>query len=580
MNTPDSNLDIDSILVIDDDETFRLMLKTFFKKLSPEVNITFYDPVQQGAPGENFDWAKYELLMMDYDLGNEENGLDWLRKYKSSNNQFPATIMLTAHGNEEVAVEAMRFGAQDYINKTKLSLDRLRQAVTNAIVKRQKQDVLSDTLTLQSFIFNKSHFYKKVKEVIEKPDGNNSAFLLQIQINEYPAIYKKHGMLITDNYVTHLTQSFVKKFRAEYPGMNIVRMGDAIISCLIYNCQDNEAGEKLAGKISEFMKQPCEVDKKTTIESTVSTGVVALANIENINDALDMVDKACQEAAAKKDVVCISPDQKNKKPAKAPESKPVKTETVPRQINLPEILKQNSIQAYFLPYIALSDIATSFDASYFQMQMNLVEKDGNTVDAGDIKDMDLMGGNPGMLDLWATRYALGQILEIKKENTSKKCGLFIRLFEESLSNDKLFEWMKTLIKKSQVSNVASTLVFEMRPPEFIGHKDHAMKFINNLRDSWGVSFALYDVVNSAVLKTCVKQGGFEFIKFRMNKDDLKNIEEISTQARELGVLNVIEKINNAQELNTAIELKFDFGQGDFIQPAMEKLFLVDDIIEL
>ena len=582
MNSPTDKIHINTVLIIDDDETFCLMLQTFLKKLSSDIKITFYDPVKQGAPGDNFDWQDYQLLLMDYDLGNDENGLNWLRKYKTDKNHFPATIMLTAHGNEEIAVEAMRFGAQDYINKTKLSLERLQQAVSNAVEKRQKQDLLSDTLTLQSHIFNKSHFYKMVKETIENP-ASEPAFLLQIKINQYDAIYKKNGLLVTDNYITRLIQSFAKLIQAEKVKMNIVRMGDAIISCLVYNCQDNHTGEKIAEKICESMKKPFETDDKTKIESSVSIGILKLGNVKNVNDAMEMVDSACHQADEKGEAIYIYKAEINDQQESseiADQSSSAAQDTVIKQLNLADILKRNSIQSYFLPYIALSDIATTFNASYFQLRMNLIDKDGTTIDADLIRDIDLMGGNPGMLDLWATRHALAQLLDTKKENISRQYGLFIRLFEESLTNDKLFEWMQSMIKKSHVPNIASTLVFEMRPPEFIGHKKNTLNFINNMRDTWGISFALYDVINSTVLKTCVKQGGFEFIKFRMDQNNLESIEEVSAMARELGALTVIENISNAQELNTAIELKFDYGQGDFIQPAMDKLLLVDDIIEM
>jgi len=582
--------DLNSVLIIDDDEIFRALLKTFFVKILPDAQFEFYDPVQQGSPASDFDWGKYDLLVMDYDLGNGENGLEWLRKYKTSDT-FPVTIMLTAHGNEEIAVDAMRFGAQDYINKTKLSLDRLRQAVSNAMEKSQKQDHLSNTMNLQSNIFNKVHFYKKIKEVIGQQSGGKFAFLLQVQINQYKEIHEKHGLLLTDNYISHITMVIARLIQSEKLELNIVRMGDAIICCLIHNCKNKHTGEIIAAMICGRIKQPFQADDNTRIEATASIGVVEISQGQSVDAVLENADKACLAAAEKGIAIQVGDGTAGQSsPAEIPSTEPASTVSTPtepgvaptpekKSIDIAEIIKLNSIQPYYQPYIAISETAASFKASYFQMCMNIVENDGKMFDVLEIKNMDIKHGNPATMDLWAARYALAQLLNMKKENPGGNCGLFIRLFEESLHSNKLFEWMESLIKKTKVPNIASTIVFEIWPPDFLANKKNALNIINKMRDTWGVGFALFDVLNTSVLKACVKQAGFEFIKFTMDSDEINIITEISQAARELGALTVIEKISNAQQLNTAIELGFDYGQGDFIQPPLDHLIMAD-VIEM
>jgi EAL domain-containing protein (putative c-di-GMP-specific phosphodiesterase class I) len=301
-----------------------------------------------------------------------------------------------------------------------------------------------------------------------------------------------------------------------------------------------------------------------------------------VDFALEKSEKTCQ--AAEKNGVAIytgDDDQEEKRSVEETPSAETETANVPDKvsIDLAEIIKHNSIQTYFQPYIALSDTAASFKASYFQMRMNIVLNDGKIFDALEIKNMDVRNGNPGTLDLWAARFALAQLLNMRKENTSGNCGLFIRLSEDSLRSNKLYEWMDSLIKKTKIPNIASTLVFEIWPPDFLAHKDVALNLINKMRDTWGVGFAMFDVVNTSILKTCVKQAGFEFIKFKMDNDNLKTISEISEAASELGVLTVVEQISNAQQLNSIIEMGFDYGQGDFIQPPMDQLIMAD-VIEM
>lgn len=601
-----------SVLVIDDDESFHLLLKAFFAKLFPKTQIDFYNSLERGEPPPDFSWGRYGLLVMDYDLGNGQNGLDWLRKYKKGS-QFPATIVLTAHGNEELAVDAMRFGAQDYINKAKLSLERLAQAVNNALDKREKQAQLSSTMNLQSKIFNRVHFYKKIKDVIERQTKDSHAFLLQIQIKQYREIYEKHGLLFTDGYIAEVTDVIAELLGDSKLAFNVVRMGDALIACLIYDAPDDQAGVKIAQAICEQFEQPLQVDEKTAIKSAVSIGIKAVSQSQDVDTLLMAVDRACQSAAEERESAFrvsagdqpAAPAAGRKQESAAAEAAPPKYQAPEKQpaaptaptaakpasppppaapakpsVNLAEIIKLNSIQPYYQPYIALSETAGTFKASYFQMQLNLVNKDGQMFKAQALKDMEITSGSPGTLDLWVTRHALAQLLEVDKNKNERKCGLFIRLFEESLADDKLYNWMQDLIKKAGNPAIASTLVFELHPPEFMLHKKTVMRFISQMRDTWGISFALFDVVNTDVLDTCVKQGGFEFVKFTMDEKNTENIAKISAHAREAGVLTVIENISNAQELNAAIQMNFDYGQGDFIQPPLDRLAFANDVISM
>ena len=128
---------INQILVIDDSVDFRNLLIKFFEKVCPGATVDIYDPAD-GRPSETFAWDKYNLIILDYDLGNGENGLEWLRLYKTTSS-FPPTIMLTARGNEETVVNAFRYGAQDYLRKDGLTKGRLIESI-NCALKKYEED--------------------------------------------------------------------------------------------------------------------------------------------------------------------------------------------------------------------------------------------------------------------------------------------------------------------------------------------------------------------------------------------------------------------------------------------------------
>ena len=71
-----------------------------------------------------------DLLLLDVNLPGM-SGLDFLRELKGANGNGPLVIIVTAHGSERMAVEAVKAGAYDYLSKP-FELDDLRLVVKNA----------------------------------------------------------------------------------------------------------------------------------------------------------------------------------------------------------------------------------------------------------------------------------------------------------------------------------------------------------------------------------------------------------------------------------------------------------------
>lgn len=117
-----------NILVIDDSADFRALVRVYLNKELDQPRITEYQVEKLGRPPDNFDWAQYDILLLDYKLGENEDGLQWLKEYGSQPG-FPPTVVLTAEGDEYVAVKAVKLGAADYINKKDISPKRLAEIV-------------------------------------------------------------------------------------------------------------------------------------------------------------------------------------------------------------------------------------------------------------------------------------------------------------------------------------------------------------------------------------------------------------------------------------------------------------------
>ncbi len=106
------------ILVVDDDPAVRRSLESVLEAHDFDVQ-TF----ESGDHLLSLGRIDGECLLLDMQMPGR-SGLEVLRELRSRN-QFPPTIVLTANGTIAVAVEAMRLGARDFLEKPCAASDLL-----------------------------------------------------------------------------------------------------------------------------------------------------------------------------------------------------------------------------------------------------------------------------------------------------------------------------------------------------------------------------------------------------------------------------------------------------------------------
>jgi eukaryotic-like serine/threonine-protein kinase len=119
------------VLIVDDSPDFRMLARQFILVEWPDANVADLDPLHQHKPDHRFDWTQYDVVLLDYLLG-EEDGLEWLKDFKLMSH-IPPVVFLTGSGSEEVAVRALKLGAADYLRKHDLSRARLVKAISESI---------------------------------------------------------------------------------------------------------------------------------------------------------------------------------------------------------------------------------------------------------------------------------------------------------------------------------------------------------------------------------------------------------------------------------------------------------------
>jgi DNA-binding response OmpR family regulator len=118
------------ILVVDDEEHLRRMMRITLEASGYTVSEAAEggDALRQFGDGRRFDVTLLDQRMPGMD------GLEVLRRMKLQRADA-CVIMVTAYGTIELAVDAMKLGATDFVRKPMIP-DTLRQAVAAALAKR------------------------------------------------------------------------------------------------------------------------------------------------------------------------------------------------------------------------------------------------------------------------------------------------------------------------------------------------------------------------------------------------------------------------------------------------------------
>ena len=118
--------DRNTILVVDDDNAHRTMLRTLIGGWGYEI-----DDADDGAAAiKKVNEQSYDLILMDVRMV-KISGLEALEKIKSFNPAIPIIIM-TAYSSVETAVDALKKGAHDYLTKP-LDFENLKNRVLSAL---------------------------------------------------------------------------------------------------------------------------------------------------------------------------------------------------------------------------------------------------------------------------------------------------------------------------------------------------------------------------------------------------------------------------------------------------------------
>ncbi len=168
---------METILIVDDEKNYLVVLEALLGSEGYEI-VTALNAKSAISTAEE---ADLDLIITDMKMPGM-SGMELLEKIKSMKPELPV-IMMTAFGTIEMAVEAMRKGAYDYIQKP-FENEQLKLTVKKALnnyrlIKENKllTEALSERFKFGNIV-GKSKQMKKIYDLIEKVSPSKASVLI------------------------------------------------------------------------------------------------------------------------------------------------------------------------------------------------------------------------------------------------------------------------------------------------------------------------------------------------------------------------------------------------------------------
>src|SRR6184192_781047 len=166
-----------TLLIVDDEKTIR---EGFREALEDRYDVYLAEDAKTAI--DLLEKDHFDVLLTDFRLPGED-GMKLITRAKSLSKP-PICILMTAYGSEELAVDAMKRGADDYIAKGRLQIDELEMRIARAL-RQQNLEVENVSLRKQldkkfgiSNIIGASAAMKDVFEILQQVAPTRATVLI------------------------------------------------------------------------------------------------------------------------------------------------------------------------------------------------------------------------------------------------------------------------------------------------------------------------------------------------------------------------------------------------------------------
>ena len=285
------------VAVIDDSRADARFLERLMTNLSGwKIEVTIYD-----SPDDAFIHFKAlppDVLIIDYLLGmGRMNGIEVMERFQADGLNT-ALILMTGHGGEKVAADALRAGAMDYLIKDSLTAENLARSLRYVCERKKSHEALqelalSDPLT---GLANRNDFNRRLDDALKiaNREGTSIALML-LDLDKFKNINDTFGHLIGDEFLK-LVADVLNETTREID--TVARFGGDEFAVILTNLKNTERVAQAAERIVRSLSKPITIDG-CLIKSGTSAGISLYPkDATEIEELFEYADKALYAAKA------------------------------------------------------------------------------------------------------------------------------------------------------------------------------------------------------------------------------------------------------------------------------------------
>lgn len=249
------------ILIIDDDSVDRRIARAALSEASFTSRIDETDTGEDGL--QMIRQNSYDCLLLDH-LLPDMDGIAFLHRLHSLERvDRPAVVMLTGEGNEQIAVEAMKRGVQDYLVKGEISASETKQAVLRALVSHREAKAreaensrllhmaLVDSLT---GLGNRNAMEMRLDQALRRSRrGGEPVCLLLLDLDGFKSVNDSFGHLAGDHVLKVVAERLCQASREVD---TVVRLGGDEFVVVMETGVTREGTAVLSNRIVSMVADP------------------------------------------------------------------------------------------------------------------------------------------------------------------------------------------------------------------------------------------------------------------------------------------------------------------------------------